>query len=224
MCSKSDKIELMLQEFDVFNQFMTDTLTLQKADGRIFENIRACVSGKGGILIEDVRLPIEPGDKLTRTLPNGLTEDFIVDDPGFHAKFSGIAAHFQVKARRAGSEKKSHPPVHNVFYGAVGNLAQNSEHFSQSATVEISPQELAKLVSDLTAHLDELNLDTRQRQRAEVQIATLKTELCADPDPAIVSQAGRTLRNITEGAIGSLLAAAAQPGVWHWIHQTLASF
>jgi hypothetical protein len=214
----------MRQEFDVFSEFMTDTLTLHKPDGRIFENISACVGGKGGILIEDVRLPIESGDKLTRTLPNGLTEDFIVDDPGFHTGFSGIAAHFQVKVRRAGSEKRSPPPVHNVFYGAVGNLAQNSEHFSQTVSMEIQPQGLAKLVSELTAHLDELNLDTRQKQRAEAQIATLKAELAADPDPTIVSQAGRTLRNITEGAIGSLLATAAQPGVWHWIHQTLASF
>jgi len=90
--------------------------------------------------------------------------------------------------------------------------------------METPPQELAKLVSDLTAHLDELNLDTRQKQRAEAQIATLKAELTGDPDPAIVCQAGRTLRNITEGAIGSLLATAAQPGIWHWIHQTLASF
>jgi hypothetical protein len=214
----------MRQDLDVFDQFMTDTLTLHKPDGRVFENIRACVGGKGGILIEDVRLPIELGDTLTRTLPNGLKEDFIVDDPGFCATFSGIAAHFQVKVRRAGSGKKSHPPVHNVFYGAVGNLAQNSEHFSQTVSMETPPQELAKLVSDLTAHLDELNLDTRQKQRAEAQIATLKAELTGDPDPAIVCQAGRTLRNITEGAIGSLLATAAQPGIWHWIHQTLASF
>lgn len=43
-----------------------------------------------------------------------------------------------------------------------------------------------------------------------------------DPDPVIVKQAGRTLRNITEGAIGSLLAAAAtQPEVWTWASQTM---
>jgi hypothetical protein len=76
----------------------------------------------------------------------------------------------------------------------------------------------------LTAHLNELNLDARQRQRAEAQIATLKAELAGDPDFAIVRQAGRTLRNITEGAIGSLLATAAQPGVWHWIYQQLSNF
>ena len=46
------------------------------------------------------------------------------------------------------------------------------------------------------------------------QVATIKAQLEDNPDPVIVKQAGRTLRNITEGAIGSLIAAAAQPTVW----------
>ncbi|MGA2723003.1 MAG: hypothetical protein ABSG79_11400 [Bryobacteraceae bacterium] len=110
------------------------------------------------------------------------------------------------------------------FYGSVGNVAQNSEHFSQTAGIGVQPKDLARLATELTAHLNELNLDARQRQRAEAQIATLKAELAGDPDFAIVRQAGRTLRNITEGAIGSLLATAAQPGVWHWIYQQLSNF
>lgn len=210
------------QEFDMFNQFMTDTLTMYKPDGQVFENIRACVTGNG-ILIEDVRLPIEAGDKLTRSLPSGLTEEFIVDDPGFHERFSGIAAHFQVRVRRANSET-SPPRVQNVFYGPVGSLAQNSQHFSQIASIGIQSQDLTRLINELATHLDELNLDPRQKQRAEAQLVILKVELAGEADPAIVKQAGRTLRNIIEGAIGSLLATAAQPGLWHWIHNTLASF
>jgi len=201
---------------------MTDTLVLHKPDGRVFEKIRACVTG-GSILIEDVRLPIKAGDKLTRLLPNGLTEEFVVRDPGFHDKFSNLAAHFQVKVRRATSEKKP-PQVHNVFYGPVGNFAQNSEHFTQAANMGIEPQDLARLIREFANHLDELNLDVREKRRVEAQIATIEVELAGDADPAIVKQAGRTLRNITEGAIGSLLSTAAQPGIWHWIHQTLANF
>jgi len=49
------------------------------------------------------------------------------------------------------------------------------------------------------------------------QLAIIETELEAEPDPVIVQQAGRTLRNITEGAIGSLVAAAVQPTVWAWV-------
>jgi hypothetical protein len=206
----------------MFDEFMTDTLTLHKLDGRVFDKIGACVTGEV-ILIQDVRLPIEAGDKLTRLLPGGLTEEFVIDDPGFHDTFDSIAAHFQVKVRRATSEKKP-PQVQNVFYGPVGNLAQNSEHFTQLANMGIASQDLARLITEFTDHLDELNLDTRQKQRAEAQIATLRVELAGDSDPAIVRQAEHTLRNITEGAIGSLLATAAQPGIWHWLHQFLATF
>ena len=80
---------------------------------------------------------------------------------------------------------------------------------------------LAKLVADLTEHLDELNLDARQKRRAEAQISVIKTEIEGEPNSDIVGQAVRTLRNITEGAISSLLASAAQPAVWHSIHRML---
>jgi hypothetical protein len=124
-----------------------------------------------------------------------------------------------------GMHRRNHSPqVTNVFHGPVGNVAQNSAHFNQTATVEIRPNDLTRLVTEMAAHLDELNLDAGQKQRAEAQIAALKAELTGDPDPTIVRQSARTLRNITEGAIGSLLAAAAQPGIWHWIHQALAAF
>ena len=120
--------------------------------------------------------------------------------------------------------EKLQPLVNNVFYGAVGSLAQNSDHFTQAANIWIQPQDLARLVTEFAEHLNELNLDEHQKQRAKAQIATLKTELAGEPDPVIIKQAGRTLRNITEGAIGSLLATAAQPAVWQWIHQILTSF
>ena len=64
-------------------------------------------------------------------------------------------------------------------------------------------------------------MDTRQKLKANAQIATLKAQLTDEPDPVIVKQAGRTLRNITEGAIGSLLATAAQPTVWAWVREIM---
>ena len=74
--------------------------------------------------------------------------------------------------------------------------------------------DLNQLVAIFDVHLDELEIDVRQERKAESQVATLKAQLADEPDPIIVKQAGRTLRNITEGAVGSLVAAAAQPGVW----------
>ena len=107
--------------------------------------------------------------------------------------------------------------------GTVSNspVQQGGMHSVQSQTVSHGAQDLAdlnRLVTELTSHLGELQVDARQRQRAEAQIATLKAQLTDEPDPIIIKQAGKTLRNITEGAIGSLLAAATQPTVWVWVH------
>jgi hypothetical protein len=96
---------------DIFGDVMNATLALHKPDGRVFENIRASVTGKSIILIDDVRLPIEIGDTLTQALPNGLTETFIIDDPGFFPSTSGVPAHFQVKVHRAAPEKAALPAV-----------------------------------------------------------------------------------------------------------------
>lgn len=123
------------------------------------------------------------------------------------------------------SREKLEPLVHNTFYGNIGNISQNSDHFSQTASIGIQPQDLPRLVTELIAHLDELNLDARQKERAEIQIAALNAELTGDSDPVMVMQAVRTLRNITEGAIASLLATAStNPHVWQWIQQKLGSF
>ena len=120
--------------------------------------------------------------------------------------------------------EKLQPLVQNFFHGPVGNLAQNSERFSQASTVSVPREDLSRLVTELANHLNELALDTQQKRRAEAQIAALKVELEGTPDNSVVRQAGQTLRNVTEGAIASLLATAAQPTIWHWIQQILSKF
>jgi hypothetical protein len=114
-------------------------------------------------------------------------------------------------------------PLVNNFCGNVGNIAQHSNHFSQITNAGIDVKELARLVEELSKHLGELNLGERPTLRAEAQLAALRAELKGEPDLETVKQAGRTLRNITEGAIASLVAAGVQPTVWQWIHQALAA-
>ena len=112
----------------------------------------------------------------------------------------------------------------NNFFGTIGNVSQNTHHAIQTTSIEIREQgDLARLVREFTDHIDELHLSQREKQRAEAQIATLQAQLTDDPDPLIVGRTISTLRNITEGAIGSLLATAAQPTIWHWIQQAMTA-
>lgn len=113
---------------------------------------------KGGILIEDVRLPIEVGDRFTRSLPSGLLETFIVDDPGYCEKFAGIAAHYQVKVHRVGTERTVRPgTVYNVS-GPNARLNINSHDHSTNTMThgDVSVfADLRKAVAESSAGGDE---------------------------------------------------------------------
>jgi hypothetical protein len=188
----------------------------------------------------------DPIDDITK-LDIGLTEEEsraafrYLSDKHLVQRFAlPDAARINANGIDAIEKARSHPDqgtsgFPSVTYNTVyvsGNmvnspLQQAGTHSTQKNTLTHSSQErsdLERLVGELTSHLNELNIDAHQKQRAEAQIATLKAQLTDEPDPVIVKQAGRTLRNITEGAIGSLLAGAVQPTVWHWIQQMLASF
>jgi hypothetical protein len=219
-----------MRQISIFDQVMTQgggqTFELRKQDGRVFSNIRAYVTGDGNkVLIDDVKLPLERGDELRRTLPNGLVDLLVVQNVSFRPGITELPAHFVVQVGPAEPDMpntKTQPAIiNNTFHGPVGNVAQNSSEFSQTAGFDVKPENLLKLVEELSAHFDELRLDLRQKQRAEAQLATLRAELKDEADPEIVKQAGRSLRNLTEGAIASLIATAAQPTVWHWLQETM---
>ena len=98
----------------MFAQFFKDLVTIAKPDGTVVSPaVRADVQTKM-IFINDASLPIEVGDVIFRTLPSGVVEAFVVEDPGFHAAFGGIPAGYQIKVRRKGSEPKPHTVNYNL--------------------------------------------------------------------------------------------------------------
>jgi hypothetical protein len=97
----------------------------------------------------------------------------------------------------------------------VGGTVNQSVNSNDARTLN----DLQHLVEVFEKHIDELVLDPAARRKATAQVATIKAQLEDEPDTVIISQAVKTLRNITEGAIGSLIATAAQPSVWAWVSQ-----
>lgn len=185
------------------------------------------------VVIEEMNtgLSVEDAKSAWRYLKDRRLIDTFSIDYTARINGAGIDA-IEGAQRRPDQPSTSFPSVsYNIVYNAmhVGTISnspvqQGGVQSTQSQTVTYSAQDssdLARLVSELNSHLDELQMDARQRQRAEAQIATLAAQLTAEPDPVIVKQAGRTLRSITESAIGSLVATAAQPTVWIWVHQTM---
>ena len=87
-----------------------------------------------------------------------------------------------------------------------------------------TPDQLAILLRALNDHISDLHLSDVDRRRVLAQAATISAQLTDEPNPQIVKEAGRTIKNITEGAIGSMIASAAQPGIWLAANAALAMF
>jgi hypothetical protein len=132
-------------------------------------------------------------------------------------------------------DAKNHPDKPSPGFGSVtyntihiqhmhgGGIAQAGAHSTQHQTITYNSQDLDDLrqaIDILENRIDELNLDAAAKRKALAQVGTLKAQLSDEPNPIIIKEAGRTLRNITEGAIGGLLSAAA---IDHWqlVHDVL---
>lgn len=119
--------------------------------------------------------------------------------------------------------EKLQPLVQN-FFGPVGNIAQNSHGFSQTTHLGITTDELKRLTHELAEHLVDLKLTREDQRTVEAQLATISAQITDTPNPVIVREAAKTIRNLTEGAIGNFIAAATQPTVFGWIQTILAKF
>lgn len=185
------------------------------------------------VFIEEMQtgLSEEDGKAAWRYLKDrGLIDTFNIP---YTARINGAGVDAIEGAQRRPDQPSANFPsvsynfVYNTIHvGTMTNspVQQGGVQSTQSQAVSYGPQDIAdlnRLVAEFTSHLGELQIDAQQRQKAEAQIATLRAQLTDEPDPVVVKQAGRTLRNITEGAIGSLLAAAAQPTVWVWVHEVM---
>ncbi len=118
----------------VFDQLLTDTVTLFKRDGKTVDSIKASVQSKK-IFIMRNDLLIETGDLVQRKMSNGGEETYEVIDPGFHEEFHSIPAGYQMVVRKLGiPEAKS--AIQSVTFNVTGNNARiNQNSVDQSTNV-----------------------------------------------------------------------------------------
>jgi hypothetical protein len=103
----------------------------------------------------------------------------------------------------------NHSPVQQVGHGASG---------IQTVTHNVTRDDLEKLVILFREHGAELDLDQKSQRQVDSYVSTIEAQINLDePNSVIVREAGKSLKTISEGAIGSIIAAGAtNPGLWHW--------
>ena len=96
-----------------------------------------------------------------------------------------------------------------------GGVQVAGAHSIQHQTIYSSQDfaDLRQAIETLEQHFDELKLDDAAKRKALAQVGTIKAQLTDDkPNPTIIKEAGKSLRNITEGVIGGLIVE----GITHW--------
>ena len=112
--------------------------------------------------------------------------------------------------------------IHHMQGGAIQQAGAHSAQHQMILTYNGQDlDELKRAIEILGQRIDELNLDAAAKKKALVQVDTIKAQLGDDePSSNIIGEAGRTLRNITEGAISELIAKGVID-YWPLVHGVL---
>lgn len=196
-----------------FDDLTNDTVSLIKADGTTTKiGIKATVS-PGKIIIFDGMLQIQPLDHILRDLPNGLVEDYIVIDPGFHKGMEGaIPDHYQIKVRRtdlplALPQTVINNITNNTVSGSNARININSTDNSTNSDnrVQISGLRVANFLDQVKPLLS--TLPEPMRSEIALPIQVLENEVrSGKPDQSKMISALQSAKVIAEGTAGNLLA------------------
>lgn len=156
---------------------LTSIVTIIKPDGKKFENIPANVQPTK-ISIHDITIPIEEGDTITRDLPNGLNERYLVLDRGFHDAFHAIPARYLVEVRKESSipRTQSAPVVYNL-HGNNPRININSNDSSINIT-QVANEDLFKQIQNI---IEKEIAEKETRSLYLQQLAELKQSVGSAP-------------------------------------------
>lgn len=153
-----------------FANLYTDQITISKPDGRVLGLVQASVQSKG-IYFDDPHLPIEVGDVISRALPNGIVERYVIEDTGYHTAFHSIPANYQTKVRRQDAKPR---PAPVQFHATGPNARINIGSVDASHNVVEGGTE--ELFAALTQALQAIP-DANERNRVLAIVEALKSEV-----------------------------------------------
>jgi hypothetical protein len=135
-----------------FKTLLNDKVTLVKKDGRLARKDIAASVQPNKIITYDADLPIEVGDHFLRNLPNGLVDEFIVDDPGYSPGLLTIPPHFTSKVHRSDQPAGQPQTIINNIVGDHAKVNVNSTDNSTNTVTTNSATlftEMLKAVSQI---------------------------------------------------------------------------
>jgi hypothetical protein len=188
---------------------MKDKVTLVKKDRTVLRSDIPAAVSSGQITTFVTDLPFEIGDHLLRQLPNGLVEDYVVSDPGYHSGIAGaIQPHYQVKVRRSDSAPAPAQSIIANFHGPNARMNGNATDNSVNVALgtPITAEQLAEFVAQVQASMTAL--PTEQQNNIAEPLAMLAHEAATPvPSQPKIVAALQTMKTVAEGAAGNLVAS-----------------
>ena len=189
-----------------FKSLMTDIVSIIKKDGSKFEKISASVQ-KNKISIFGSKILIETGDLIQRKMSNGGEETYEVIDPGFHEKFHGIAAGYQMDVRKLGLPE-AEKAINTITYNISGhNTRINQNSIDNSTNVVILNQEVLEHIAALRREIDSLKLSDLEAKSAHEVVNAIESQFeSQQPSKTVISTLLGTLPSVASiASIGSFL-------------------
>ena len=141
-----------------FDALLTDTVEILKRSGETIPGIKAAVTGNG-ILIQRSDVLMESGDLIRRSMSNGADETFEVIDPGFHERFHGIPAGYQMKVKKLGMPE-ANAAVRSITVNVSGaNARINANSVDNSINSYVSNPDVAEHLTALREEVERLGLE-----------------------------------------------------------------
>ena len=151
-----------------FDELLTDTVQVLKQDGQIITDIKSSVQ-KDKIFIQRSDILIETGDLIQRSMSNGAEETYKVIDPGFHERFHGIPAGYQMDVIKLGLPVAK-AAVQHITYNISGtNNRINQNSTDNSINVVISNTEIQEHLKALRDEIERLGL-SKEEQLASYEV------------------------------------------------------
>src|SRR5690606_32571719 len=140
-----------------FDELLTDTVQVLKQDGQIITNIKSSVQ-KDKIFIQRSDILIETGDLIQRSMSNGAEETYKVIDPGFHERFHGIPAGYQMDVIKLGLPEAKAAAQHITYNISGTNNRINQNSTDNSINVVSSNTEIQEHLKALRDEIERLCL------------------------------------------------------------------
>ncbi|MGO1162316.1 hypothetical protein ACTOV4_10205 [Brucella sp. C7-11G] len=192
-----------------FKSRQNDIVTLVKKDGNVFKENIKCIITNGKVQVHDSRIPFENGDHLLRSLPNGLSEEYIIENAQFNSGLGPIEPFYILEVRRSDAAVAQQA---SIIQNITNNLHGNNSRItigndnSVNSRGEIDLVGVVSIIEQIKNLAPLLPLEMQKEVINSVGLA--EKELKADqPSGSKVIEILKSIRTVGEGVTGNVIAS-----------------